>query len=86
MNSILSINTHYSRPPHVKKCKIGYKYKKTKNICKRVIWPSQNTRNVKRCPKGFRRAKKTNKCLQHYYFKPSVIADYGPGSDYDDSN
>jgi hypothetical protein len=86
MKSILSINTHYSRPSHVKKCKIGYQYNKTKNICKRVIWPSQNTRNVKRCPKGFRRGKKTHKCLQHYYFKPSVIADYGPSSDYDDSN
>ena len=80
MNPILSINTHYLRPSNIKKCKLGYKYKKSTNICKRVIWPSPNTRNVKRCPKGFRRGKKTNKCIQHYYFNPSVIADYSTDS------
>lgn len=86
-NNKFSINTHYSRPTNVKKCKIGYKYKKNKNTCKRVIWPSPHTKNVKRCPKGFRRGKQTKKCIQHYYFKPSVVADYGPdGSDYNDSN
>ena len=76
MDKLPSINTHYSRPANVKKCKLGYKYTKSRNICKRFIWPSPNTINVKRCPKGFRRAKKTNKCINRYYFNPEVIADY----------
>lgn len=37
MDPRLSINTHYLRPATVKKCKLGYKYKKSRKICKRFI-------------------------------------------------
>jgi hypothetical protein len=76
----LSLTTHYSRPAHIKKCKLGFKYNKSTNRCKRFIWPLTHTRNVKKCPKGSRRAKKTNQCIQKYYLNPSVIADYGSHS------
>lgn len=76
----LSITTHYYRPSNIKKCKLGYKYNKSTNRCKRIIWPLTHTRNVKKCPKGSRRAKKTNQCIKAHYFNPSVMADYGSTS------
>lgn len=77
MNSANPITTHYYRPTYLKKCKLGYKYNKSQNKCKRFVWPLTHTRNVKKCQKGTRRAKKTNQCIPHYYYNPSVMADYG---------
>ena len=68
-----SITTHYYRNPSVKKCKLGYKYNKSTTRCKRVIWPLPHTRNIKRCPKGTRRGKKTTTCVPNHYIKPMVI-------------
>ena len=81
MYTTIPITTHYDRPSHLKKCKLGYKYNKSTNRCRRIVWPLTHTRNVKKCPKGSRRAKKINQCIPRHYVNPSVIADYRTDSD-----